>query len=70
MAAKSGSPVSQTGPSDFSGFRTEVGFKDYRARNDSNASLVSCRPHIELEEEDPVDEGAEDEGRCDREGEG
>jgi hypothetical protein len=70
MAAKSGSPVSQMGPSDFSGFRTEVGFKDYRARDDSNASLVSRRLHIELEEEDLVDEGAKDEGRCDREGEG
>jgi hypothetical protein len=25
--------------------------------------LVSSRPHAQLEEEDPVDEGAKDEGR-------
>jgi hypothetical protein len=30
---------------------------------------VSSRPHAQLEEEDPVDEGAEDEGTSDREGE-
>jgi hypothetical protein len=30
---------------------------------------VSSRPHAQLEEEDPMDEGTEDEGRSGREGE-
>jgi hypothetical protein len=60
--------VSQTGPSIFCGFRTEEGFEDHRARDGSDTLLVSSRPHTQLEEEDPTDEGAEDEGRGGREG--
>jgi hypothetical protein len=37
-------------------------------KKSSKTSLVSSRPHTQPEEEDPVDEGAEDEGRGGREG--
>jgi hypothetical protein len=39
--------------------------EDYRARGSSGTSLVSSRPHAQSEEEDPMDEDAEDEGRSD-----
>jgi hypothetical protein len=35
----------------------------------SSTSMVSSRPHAQLEEEDPADEGVEDEARSGREGE-
>jgi hypothetical protein len=63
MTSKSDSPVSQTGPSDFYSFRVEEGFEDHRPRDGSNTSLVSSRPHTQLEEEDLADEGAKYEGR-------
>jgi hypothetical protein len=59
----------QTGPSSFFSFRTEEAFEDYRAQDGSGTSLVSSRPHAQLEEEDPADEGANDEGRGSQEGE-
>jgi hypothetical protein len=62
-ASKPDNPVSQTGPPGFYILRPEATFKDYRARDRSNTSLVSSRPHAESGEEDPVDEGAEVEGR-------
>jgi hypothetical protein len=51
------------------GSRAEEGFKDHQARDGSNTSLVSFRPHTQLEEEDSVNEAAEDERRGDGEGE-
>jgi hypothetical protein len=63
MTTKPDSLVSKTGPSSFSSFRTEADINDHRAWDDSNTSLVSDRPHAQAEEEDPVDEGTEDEGR-------
>jgi hypothetical protein len=42
---------------------TEGDVKDYRAQDDTSTSLVSSRTHIQTEEEDPVDEGVEAEGR-------
>jgi hypothetical protein len=68
LTSKLDSLVSQTGPSGFCGFRVEEGFKDHRARDGSSTSLVSSKPHTQLEEEDPSDEGAKDEGRGGREG--
>jgi hypothetical protein len=41
----------------------EVKVEDYHVRDGFNTSLVSSRPHAQLEEEDLADEGAEDEGR-------
>jgi hypothetical protein len=35
---------------------------DYHARDGSSTSLVSSRPHAQLVEEDPTDEGAKDDG--------
>jgi hypothetical protein len=69
MAAKVDSPVSKIRPSGFSGFKTEEVFEDYRGQDGSSTLLVSSRPHIQLEEEDLVDEGVEDKGRSGREGE-
>jgi hypothetical protein len=57
------SPIFQIGPSSFFRFRTEEAFEDYCTQDGSSTSLVSSRPHTQLEEEDPADEGAEDEGR-------
>jgi hypothetical protein len=68
VTSKPNSPVSQTGPSGFCGFKAEEGFDDHHARDSSNTSLVSSRPHSQLEEEDLMDEGIEDEGRGGREG--
>jgi hypothetical protein len=67
-AAKPDSPVSQTEPSAFVKPRTEQDAEDYHARDGSSTSLVSSRPHAQLEE-DAVDEGTKDEGRSSREGE-
>jgi hypothetical protein len=60
----------QTGPSGFSGFRTEEDIEDHRAWDGTSTSLVFSRTHVQSEEENPVDEGAEVEGRSDRKGEG
>jgi hypothetical protein len=62
VAAKPDSMVSQIRPSGFFSFRTEEAFEDYYTLDDSDTSLLSSRPHTQLEE-DPVDEGAKDEGR-------
>jgi hypothetical protein len=62
MTSKPDSLVSQTGPSGFDSFRIEEYIEDYRTQDGSSTSLVSSRPHAQLEEEDPVDKGAEDEG--------
>jgi hypothetical protein len=43
--------------------------KGYHARHSSSTSSVSSKPHNQPEEEDPVDEGAKDEGGGGREGE-
>jgi hypothetical protein len=40
--------------------------EDYRAWDGSSTSLVSSRPHIQLEEENPTDESTEDEGRVEK----
>jgi hypothetical protein len=69
MTSKLDSPVSQTGPSGFVRFRIEGYIEDYHVQDGSSTSLVSSRPHVQPEEEDPADEGAEDEGRSDRDGE-
>jgi hypothetical protein len=42
MTLKLDSPISQTGPSGFCGFRAEEGFEDHRARDGSSTSL--CPP--------------------------
>jgi hypothetical protein len=63
MTVKLDSPISQTGPSGFSSFRTEEGFRDYHARDGSSTSLVSSRPDAQPKEGDPADESAKDEGR-------
>jgi hypothetical protein len=63
MPTKLNSPISQTGPCSFGSFGTEASVEDYHARDGSSTSFVSSRPHIQPEEEDPVDEGIEDEGR-------
>jgi hypothetical protein len=68
MTSKLDSLVFQTGSSDFCGFRAEEGFKYHCVWDGSSTSLVSSRPNTEPEEEDPMDEGAEDEGRGRREG--
>jgi hypothetical protein len=68
VTSKLDSPVSQTGPSDFCGFRAEEGFKDHRAQEGSSTSLVSSRRHTQPEEEDSTNEGTKDEGRGGREG--
>jgi hypothetical protein len=67
--SKSDSLVSQTRPSGFYRLRAEEGFEDHRSWDGSSTLLMSFRPHTQLEEADPVDEDAEDEGREDREGE-
>jgi hypothetical protein len=69
VTSKPDSPIFQTGPSGFYGFRAEEGLEDHRAQDGSNTSLVSSRSHTQLKEEDPIDEGAEDEGRGGQEGE-
>jgi hypothetical protein len=61
-------PVSQTGPSGFYYLQLEENLVDYSARDSSSTSLVSSRPHTQLEEKDPADEGTKDEGRSGREG--
>jgi hypothetical protein len=63
MTSKLDSLVSQTRPSSFVRFGTEGCIEDYRARDGSGTSLLSSRPHVQLEEEDPTDEGTKDEGR-------
>jgi hypothetical protein len=60
VTSKPDSLVSQTGPSDFCGFRAEEAFEDHFAQDGSSTSLVSSRPHTQPEEEDPADEGAAD----------
>jgi hypothetical protein len=67
--SKPDNQVSQTGPSDFCSPRPKATIEDYHAQDNSSTSLVSSRPHTQPEEEDPMDEGAEDEGRGGREGE-
>jgi hypothetical protein len=68
VTSKPDSPISQTGPFGFCGFRAEEGFEDHRTRDGSNTSLVSSKSQTQPEEQDPADEGAEDEGRGGREG--
>jgi hypothetical protein len=68
VTSKPDSPVSQTGPSDFCGFRAEEGFEDHRTWDGSSTSLVSSMPHTQPEEEDLADEGIKDKGRGGREG--
>jgi hypothetical protein len=58
VTSKPNSLVSQIGPSGFYGFRAEEGFEEQHAWDGSRTSLVSSRPHTQLEEEDLVDEGA------------
>jgi hypothetical protein len=62
-------PVYQTRPSGFYSLQSEAIVEDYRTRDSSITSLVSPRPHVQPEEEDPADEGVEDEGRSGWEGE-
>jgi hypothetical protein len=69
MTSKLNSLVSKTGPSGSCSPRPEATVEDYRARDSSSTSLVSSRPHAQLEEEDLADEGVEDEGRGGQEGE-
>jgi hypothetical protein len=69
VAAKLDSLVSQIGPSSFFSFRTGEAFEDYRARDGSDTSLVSSKPHAQLEEEYQVDQGADAEGRSGQKGE-
>jgi hypothetical protein len=63
VAAKLDSTVSQIRPSGFFSFRTEEAFEDYYTLDDFDTSLLSSKPHTQLEEEDLADEGAKDEGR-------
>jgi hypothetical protein len=63
VATKLDSPIYQTGPFDFFNFGTKEAFEDYYARDSSGTSLASSMPQTQLEEEDPVDEGAKDKGR-------
>jgi hypothetical protein len=60
MTSKPDSPVSQTGLSDFFSLRKEKALEYYCTRDSSNTLLVSSRPHVQSEEEDPADEGAKD----------
>jgi hypothetical protein len=69
MTSKPDSLVSQTRPSGFVRCSTECYIKDYCAQDGSNTSFVSSKLHVQPEEEDPLDEGVEDEGRSGREGE-
>jgi hypothetical protein len=69
VTSKLDGPVSQTRPSRFGSFMIEVGVEDHCTRDGSSAPLVSSRPHTSPEEEDPVDDGIEDDGRSSREGE-
>jgi hypothetical protein len=69
MTSKPDSPVYQIGLFGFIRSRAEGYIEDYRTCDGSSTSLVSSRPHVQPEEEDPADEGAEDEGRSSREGE-
>jgi hypothetical protein len=52
----------RTGPSGFSGFRTEEALKNHRARNNTRTSLVSYRTRAKPEEGDPADDSTEAEG--------
>jgi hypothetical protein len=61
-AAKQDSPVSRTGSSSSFSFRKKEALEYYCARDGSSTSLVSSRPHVQPEEEDPADEGTKDEG--------
>jgi hypothetical protein len=61
-ATKPNNLVFYTGPSSFSGFKTEEGLEDYCARDSSNTSFVSSRTHTQPEKEDPADQGVEAEG--------
>jgi hypothetical protein len=54
----------QTGTSGFFSFKTEEAIEDYCTRDGSDTSLVSSKPHAQLEEEDPADESTKDEGRA------
>jgi hypothetical protein len=63
VATKPDNLFSQTGPSGLFSFRTEEALEYYCAWDGSSISLVSSRPHTQLEEEDPVDEGAKDKRR-------
>jgi hypothetical protein len=56
--SKPDSSISQNRPSNFYSPRPEATVEDYRKWDSSSTSLVSSRPHTQLEEEDPVDEGA------------
>jgi hypothetical protein len=60
MTSKPDNPVSQTVPSGFFSFRKEEALEYYCIQDGSNTLLVSSRPHIQSEEEDPADEGAKD----------
>jgi hypothetical protein len=69
IAMKPDSLVSKTGPSSFVRLKTEEDVEDYRARDGSSTSLVSSKPHAQLEEEDLTDECTEDKGGSSRDGE-
>jgi hypothetical protein len=57
---------SQTGPFGFSRTGSEEDFKDHHTQDGNNTSLVSTRTHIQPEEKDLEDEGAEAEERNNR----
>jgi hypothetical protein len=61
--AKLDSPVSQTRPSGFSGFKKKEYFEDYRAQDGTSTSLVSFRTHNH-----PEEEGTKAKGRNSKEG--
>jgi hypothetical protein len=63
MTTKLNSLVSKTRPSSFGSFRKRVDLELQHARDGSSTTLVSSRPHAQLEYEDPMYDGAEDEGR-------
>jgi hypothetical protein len=68
MVTKLDSPIFQTRQFDFFSFRIQETLEYYYARDGSSASLVSSRPHVQPEMEDPSDEGAKYEGRSSRKG--
>jgi hypothetical protein len=55
--------VFQTEPSGFFSFRTEEALEYYCAQDSFSTSLLSSRPHAQLEEKDPAGEGTKDGGR-------
>jgi hypothetical protein len=63
MSTKLNNPISRTRPYGFGSIGTEADVEDHHALDGSNTSLVSSRTNAQPEEEDPMDEGAENEGR-------